>query len=208
MRNGRAEFAAAFDVSRETLERLDTYESLIRKWNSTINLVSASTIDDIWTRHFHDSAAAFEVSPRRNGKWVDLGSGGGFPGAVAAIMAAEKTPELEFTCIETDLRKSAFLRTLSGATGVSIGVLSRRIEESPRQNAEVLSARALAPLPRLLSYAETHLGPDGRAIFLKGESWRKEVEEALETFRFSVENVPSPTNPGSAILVVGDISRA
>ncbi len=208
MSAGRAAFEAAFSVSHETMARFDIYEKLIQKWNTTINLISAKTTDEIWTRHFHDSAAVLAARGNRTGRWVDLGSGGGFPGAVVAILAAEKAPEIAVTCIETDLRKATFLRTLGQAIGVPIQVLSRRIEECPRQDAAVLSARALAPLSKLLAYAETHLAPSGIALFQKGETWRGEVEEALETFRFSVENKPSPTNPGSAILVIGDISRA
>ncbi|WP_172297850.1 16S rRNA (guanine(527)-N(7))-methyltransferase RsmG [Pseudoruegeria sp. HB172150] len=208
MSAGAEAFAAQVNVSRETLERLETYDSLIRKWNKAINLVANSTLDDLWNRHFLDSAAAFSAVPTPSGRWVDLGSGGGFPGAVVAIMAAEVAPDLSVTCIEADIRKASFLRTLSVETGVPINVLSRRIEQAPPQNAQYLSARALAPLTQLLAHAEQHLDPTGTAIFLKGESWRQEVETALETYRFSVENIPSPTQHGAAILVIGGISRA
>lgn len=207
--NAEAEaLSGIVDVSRETFDRLQSYANLIRKWNGTINLVSNATLGDLWTRHFLDSAAAFAAADVTGGRWVDLGSGGGFPGAVVAILAAEKAPDLKVTCIEADLRKATFLRTVSIETGVPIGILSRRIEQAPPQAAQVLSARALAPLGQLLGHAERHLSPDGIGVFLKGESWRSEVEDALETHRFSVENRPSPTNPGSAILVVGDIQRA
>lgn len=206
--SGREELLAELGVSRETSERLERYEQLLKKWNPAINLVAASTLTDIWTRHFHDSAAAFRVAAAENGRWTDLGSGGGFPGAVVAVLAAELAPNLQVTCVEADVRKAAFLRTLAVDLLIKLNVLSRRIEDTPPQNAQVISARALAPLTKLLGYAERHLGAGGRAVFLKGESWRQEVEEALETWRFSVEDYPSPTNPGSAILVVGDISRA
>ncbi len=200
-------FQGEFDVSRETVDRLQAYCDLVRKWNPTINLIARSTLDDIWSRHVVDSANALRVSEQQSGHWVDLGSGGGFPGVVVAIMAAEKAPNLTFTCIESDIRKAAFLRTVAREVGVSIGVLSRRIEESPDQNAEVVSARALAPLTRLLDYATKHRSATGQCIFLKGETWQKEVDEALESWTFSVETTPSMTHPGSAILKVKDISR-
>ncbi len=203
-----AVWLSEMNVSRETLDRLRTYEALIRKWNKAINLVAPSTLDDLWNRHFQDSMSAFAACPINTGQWVDMGSGGGFPGAVVGIIAADIAPDIKVTCIETDQRKAAFLKTLSIETGVPINVLTQRIEDTPAQNADILSARALAPLNKLLGYAETHLSANGTAIFLKGATWRQEVKEALETFRFTVENKPSPTNPGSAILVIGDISRA
>jgi len=208
MKSDREAFQAAFDVSRETMERFDIFESLLRKWNKSINLVAASTVDDIWSRHFHDSASVFEVATPAAGRWLDLGTGGGFPGVVAAILAAERALSTEITCVEADLRKATFLRTLSSAVEIPFAVLSRRIEDTPRQNAPILTARALAPLNRLLQHCERHLAEGGRAIFLKGERWEEEVKEALETFRFSVEKKPSATNPGSAILIVGDVTRA
>ncbi len=208
MGRDRQAFAEAWDVSRETLDRLERYEALIAKWNPAINLVARSTLDNIWTRHFADSAAAFAIAGLDRGKWVDLGSGGGFPGMVAAILAQEKAPEIQVICIESDIRKCEFLRTVARTLGLDVGVLSRRIEETPPQAAQVVSARALAPLPRLLDLAHRHLAPGGHAIFLKGANWRDEVETALETWRFAVENHPSPTSPDSAILRIGDIVRA
>lgn len=201
-------FQDKFGVSRETLGRLLGYSALIQKWNPAINLVAKSTLDDIWTRHIVDSASVLTVSGHQNGLWVDMGSGGGFPGVVIAIMAAELAPDLTVTCIESNIRRASFLRTVARETGVSIRVLSRRIEETPNQNADIVSARALAPLTKLLGYALRHLSETGQGIFLKGETWQKEIDEALENWAFSVEATPSTTHPGSAILKVRDISHA
>ncbi len=206
--SGRAETLEVLDVSRETSERLDRYEQLLRKWNPTINLVAQSTLNDVWSRHFRDSAAAYQIAHQTDGRWTDLGSGAGFPGAVVAIMAADAGEKLQVTCIEADVRKAAFLRILATDLSIPLNVMSRRVEDTPPQASQIVSARALAPLTKLLGYAEGHLAKGGRAVLLKGENWRAEVEEALETWKFSVEDYPSPTNPGSAILVVGDISRA
>ena len=201
------DFAARYDVSRETLERLERYADLIIKWNKSINLVGKSTEASIWTRHFADSAEAFAVANKTEGSWLDMGSGGGFPGAVVAIIAAEKAPNLKVTCIEADIRKASFLRTLSTTIGVPFGILSRRIEETPPHNASVVSARALSPLTRLLDHAERHLSDTGIAVFHKGESWQEEVDKALETWDFSVDIHDSPTNPGSVLLTIGDLKR-
>ena len=207
MASDAIDFADRYGVSRETLDRLERYAELIVKWNRTINLVAKSTETELWSRHFVDSARAFTVAKTAIGSWLDLGSGGGFPGAVVAIMAAELAPDLSVTCIESDIRKASFLRTLSTTTGVPFGVLSRRIEEAPPHNANVVSARALSPLARLLEHADRHLANGGMAVFHKGETWREEIDKALETWDFSVEIHDSPTNPGSVLLTIGDLKR-
>jgi len=201
-------FQAHFGVSRETIDRLEVYAALIEKWNKVINLVAKSTIEELWTRHFMDSAEAYRVSNITSGNWTDLGAGGGFPGMIAAILAKELNPDVIVTCIESDIRKCEFLRTVSRATDVKVNILSRRIEESPLQHASVVSARALAPLSKLLGYVERHIAKDGVAILLKGENWQSEVETALETWTFSIENHKSLTHPDSVILKIGDLARA
>lgn len=194
------------DVSRETIEKLRIYESLVRKWNPVINLVSRNTLDDLWSRHFQDSLDIFNLGNSKNGRWVDLGSGGGFPGAVAAILARDSM-ETRLTCIESDIRKCEFLRTVARATETPMHILSRRIEDAPPQDASILSARALAPLSKLLAMADRHMSPEGTAIFPKGETWKDEVEQAQRMWQFDLEAIPSSTNPKSAILRIGNIQR-
>lgn len=200
-------FQSHYAVSRETIDRLSRYEELIRKWNPAINLVSKATMEELWPRHFQDSAAACSIAGMTGGKWVDLGSGGGFPGLVVAVLAQDLAPGLSVTCIESDIRKCEFIRTVSRTLDVPVGVISRRIEEAPPQNAAVVSARALAPLPKLLAYVARHLAPEGRAFLHKGENWQHEVQTALESWRFSVEKHKSPGGPNSAILEIKDICR-
>lgn len=207
MINAVTDFQARFDVSRETMNRLSEYEGLIRKWTKVINLVAASTIDHIWTRHFTESAQMFEVANQKSGLWLDMGSGGGFPGAVVAIFANELAPELRVTCIESDIRKCEFLRTVARTTGVKLSVVSRRVEETPPQNAEVVSARALSNLERLLEYSNRHLAPGGCAVYLKGETWKQEVEDARGFWTFDLEMTTSLTNVGSALLKLRNIER-
>ncbi len=204
---GIDDFAARFDVSRETLSRLQTYHALLLKWNRSINLVSRKTLQETWTRHFVDSAQAYSVASGEKRTWVDLGSGGGFPGLVVAIMAHELSPNMEITCIESDQRKAAFLNTVIRETGIRASVLTSRIEEAPPQNADIVSARALASLRVLLEFSERHLKAGGEAVFLKGAAYQKEVTEALEMFTFKQDTYPSATSSEATIVRIGDIQR-
>jgi 16S rRNA (guanine527-N7)-methyltransferase len=207
MTEGREAFLAKVDVSRETLERLEIYATLLRKWNPAINLVAPSTLPGLWRRHFLDSAQILSLAPKGARSWVDLGTGGGFPGLIVAILAAEARPEILLTCIESDQRKATFLRTVVRETGVDAIILPFRIENTPPQNADVVSARALAPLPRLLELAARHLNPAGLALFLKGAGYGRELEEALEKWSFAVDTIPSQTESEAVILKIGEIER-
>ena len=194
------------DVSRETIERLDVFVALLIKWNPKINLVSKRSLDDLWNRHFVDSAQLFDLMPE-SGPWLDIGSGGGFPGLVVAILKANQKNTQPVTLIESDQRKGAFLRTVARETGVACTVLSKRIETVEPQNAQVLSARALAELPELLQFAERHLASDGTALFPKGANWKKEVERARAQWSFDLVPITSWTEPEAAILQIKGVSR-
>ena len=195
-------FTAQVDVSRETLDMLKRYAGLLRQWNSKINLVSPRTLDSLWSRHFLDSAQLLACAPSA-GHWVDLGSGGGFPGAVVAILSGSNQ---RTTLIESDQRKATFLRAVARKT-VPFTVISDRIEEAVPQNADVVSARALAPLPVLLDYVSRHLSPSGIAVLPKGRKADDELREALEHWRFDCETYPSKTDPDAVILTLGEIKR-
>ena len=143
------------DVSRETSEKLKLYASLLRKWNKKINLVAPRTLEDLETRHFADSLQLLQHAPEEAQSWADLGSGGGFPGLVAAIQAQDTRPALKFTLVESDQRKAAFLRQVSRETDVPVTILATRVENLPENSKyDVLSARALASLPKLLDLTE------------------------------------------------------
>lgn len=201
------ELLSDLNVSRETVERLEAYDAVLRKWNPKINLVSRNSLADLWTRHILDSVQVFRCVDSPKGKWVDIGSGGGFPGLVIAALAAEEAPELSVTLIESDQRKSAFLRAAARECGVKITVLSKRIEQAEPQNADVLSARALADLPMLLEFSEQHLKPEGTALFPKGASWKKEVDNSLQHWRFDAEPIISRTDPDAVVLKLKGILR-
>ncbi|MBL3559213.1 16S rRNA (guanine(527)-N(7))-methyltransferase RsmG [Rhodovulum sulfidophilum] len=196
------------DVSRETSERLARYAALLRKWNPAINLVSRATLDELETRHFADSAQLFDLAPAEARHWVDLGSGGGFPGLVIAIISEEYAPDLQVTLIESDQRKATFLRTVIRELGLKrVEVIDARIEAADPQEADVLSARALAPLDRLLGFAERHLAPGGISLFPKGARYADEVNRALASWRFEVQNHLSKTDPQAVVLKLGGIAR-
>ncbi|WP_282603299.1 16S rRNA (guanine(527)-N(7))-methyltransferase RsmG [Paracoccus sp. PARArs4] len=194
-------------VSRETQDRLAAYADLVRKWNPKINLVAPSTLDDLENRHIADcmQLTAAVVDPK--GKWVDIGSGGGFPGIVVA--AAFQQCDLEIVLIESDQRKSTFLRTAIRELSLArTSVLTGRIEVARPQNADHLSARALAALPELLGYCQRHLKPEGTAYFMKGRTWPDEVALAKRDWRFSVDAIPSITDQEAAILRISEVSHA
>lgn len=202
---GPEAFRAQVDVSRETLERLQNYEMLLEKWNNTINLVASSTMADLWSRHFLDSAQLLDLAAPDARHWVDLGSGGGFPGLVIAILAHERRPDLRLTLIEGDGRKAAFLGTAARTLGLAARILNGRIEDADPQGGDVVSARALAPLPKLLGFARRHLNPGGTAILPKGARADQELTEALATWRFSHQKHASRVDPYGAILVIKGI---
>lgn len=202
----KAENGPALNVSRETLEQLNHYHDLLLKWNRRINLISRSTDTEIWERHIWDSAQVFGLAPPAP-LWLDIGSGGGFPGLVVAILAKASDSTQHVTLVESDQRKSAFLRTVIRDLSLPADVVVDRIEKLSGFSADVTSARALAELTRLLGYAERHLSPNGTALFMKGENWQNEVEIARKTWSFEMEIHPSRTNPNAVILEIKELER-
>lgn len=204
---GSGLIAQRLDVSRETIERLELLADLLKKWNPKINLVSPSTIDDLWSRHILDSAQLFTLGGRQGGHWLDIGSGGGFPGLVLAILNAEANNLWKITMLESDVRKCTFLRTVLRETGVTGTVITKRIEAADPQQSDVISARALADLSLLLEFSDRHLKPDGMALFPKGVNWKKEVQVAEKSWSFSSDTINSGTQEGAVILKIRDIAR-
>lgn len=207
MNSEQSDFSAKFDVSRETIEKLEIYADLLRKWTPSINLVSKTTISTLWKRHFADSAQILAVTNIKSGRWLDIGAGGGFPGLVLAIICQEKRPGIQFSLVESDIRKSVFLRTVARELQIQTKIINERVEQLDPMGADVVSARALAPLPKLLGFAERHLNPNGRAIFQKGEKYQQEIEDALEVWSFTTQKYPSITDSNAAILSLGEITR-
>jgi len=199
---------AGLDVSRETFAALERFEGLVRRWNSTINLVSKASILELRSRHVIDSAQLMSLCPEAAGHWVDLGSGGGFPGVVIAILAKELHPGLRVSLVESDVRKAIFLRQAVKELELPASVIGQRIESVAGLDADVLSARALAPLDQLLSYADRHLRQGGIALLPKGAQHQGELVAARKRWRFCCESQPSLSDPRAAILVIRNIHRA
>jgi 16S rRNA (guanine527-N7)-methyltransferase len=196
------EFAAATGVSRETLARFEAYAELLAKWQRAVNLVGPSTLAEIWSRHFLDSAQLAPLLPGGDGSTVDLGSGAGFPGAVLALLGVRS-----IHLIEADGRKCAFLRELNGHLGLGMTIHERRIEQVAPWEAQSLTSRALAPLPKLLSLAEPFIGPATVAVFLKGEGASQELTGVQKEWKMDVECLRSRSSPGGVILRLTHMER-
>ena len=196
-----------FSSAPEFLDRIQLYEGLLAKWNRAINIVASGTLDRLAERHFVDSAQLLSLAPEGSTTWADLGSGGGFPGLVVAMLAASERPELRVTLVEADKRKAEFLRTVSRETRLSVDVRAERIENCLPLGADVISARALAPLVRLCDYAARHAAKDGTCLFMKGSSHEQEVITAREGYSFDLRTVVSMTRSDAAVLVIRNLRR-
>lgn len=198
---------AGLNVSRETIAALRDFQALLLKWNPRINLISAASIPHVQQRHIIDTAQVFSLRPASAKTWVDLGSGGGLPGVVCAILAKELSPQIAFTLVESDKRKAAFLSVCKQELGLEVAILSARIEELDGLSADVISARALAPLPQLLPLVEHHLDRDGLALLPKGKNYLSELEAVRNDWHFDVAIYPSQTDDMARILALKDIKR-
>jgi len=192
------------DVSRETLEQLTRYAALLRKWTARINLISKSSERDLEHRHIWDSAQIYEPM---DGRWLDLGSGGGLPAVVVAILAQGDGRDLTAVLVESDQRKATFLRACARELDLALDVFVGRIEDVAPQSANIISARALADLDHLLGFSVRHLAAGGRCVFMKGATWQDEIKRAQQNWRFSCDASPSKTNPEAAILRIEEIER-
>jgi 16S rRNA (guanine527-N7)-methyltransferase len=211
VQNGRDRFLRQMrelgvDVSRETSDQLDALVNTLVRWQKAINLVGKATIEGVWTRHVLDSAQLAPLIPTEAKSLADLGSGGGFPGLVLAALR----PDLDVTLIEADARKAAFL----GEAGRRMGlkkpprVIISRIEDAPGSNADVVTARALAPLGQLLSWADRHRTDTAICLFHKGKGWQAELNEAMKDWDIPCQPLASKTDRDAVILRIGSYTPA
>lgn len=196
-------------VSRETEERLAIYADLVRKWQSSINLISPKTLPDLWTRHILDSLQLFALR-REPAVWMDMGSGAGFPGLVTAICLAE-AGEGWVHLVESNNKKAAFLRQAISKTGARASVMPVRIDAAARNLPEIeaISARALAPLTDLLSHAApfAERNPAIQLWFHKGLDYAEEVRSARDLWVFDLVEHKSQFQDGSVILEIGNLKK-
>jgi 16S rRNA (guanine527-N7)-methyltransferase len=188
----------ALDVSRETLDRLQAYGDLLVKWQAKINLVSNTTLNDLWTRHLLDSAQVYPYLPENCKTVVDIGCGAGFPGLVLAIMGVE-----DVHLVDSDARKMAFVREAARVTQTQVTIHNCRIDDLKESGfADVVTSRALANLDKLLSFSTQLRKPDGRCIFLKGRKAEEEIKNARKTWDFDCETEQSLSDPQGRILII------
>jgi 16S rRNA (guanine527-N7)-methyltransferase len=194
------------DVSRETSDQLETMVTLLERWQKAINLVGRATLQDIWARHVLDSAQLKPLIPAEARTLTDLGSGGGFPGLVVAALR----PDLDITLVESDARKAAFLgeaarrMELSKPPRIVVG----RIEDVPAAKADVVTARALAPLNQLLDWADRHRTDTAICLFHKGKGWQGELTEAMKNWDIACQPLKSITDRDAVILRIATYAPA
>jgi 16S rRNA (guanine527-N7)-methyltransferase len=200
---GPDEFATAAAVSRETLDRLKRYAELLADWNARHNLVSGGSMADIWKRHFWDSAQIADLVPRGAKTAIDLGSGAGFPGLVLATLC----PGLRITLTEATRKKYDFLKVVAGELGLEVDLRNGRIEEMGPERFDLITARACAPLPELLSYAQRFWGKGSRALLHKGQNLASELTEVHKSWRIEFEQHSSRSDPSGIILEIRELQR-
>jgi 16S rRNA (guanine527-N7)-methyltransferase len=206
MTYGRGDFAAEFDVSRETLAKLDRYGALLTEWQARMNLVGPSTLPQLWDRHFRDSAQLAALAPALGHRpvWLDVGAGGGFPGLVLAILEAG-----QLNLVESIAKKARFLQTVIDDLGLAsvATVHHARVESMPRFRADVITARACANLAQLFDWGLRFAASSTTWLLPKGASVDDEVAAARQRFAFDAELAPSRTDPGARIVIARGVKR-
>ncbi len=201
---GPEDAARLTGVSRETLARVHSYLSVLDAWRERINLIGPGEGRHLWRRHVLDSLQLIDQIPASTEKIVDVGSGAGFPGLVIACAMAERAG-VSVTLVEKSVRKCEFLEAAIAEVGLPARVRNLRIEEAPQEKFDLLTARALAPLPKLLGYAYDWLKPSGKAVLMKGKDAAAELAEARKAWTFDVSDRASLSSAEGRILTISSI---
>jgi len=197
-------FKSQFGVSKECIRKLELYENLISKWQEKVNLISKVSAQDLWKRHFFDSAQLLNFIEKTEKVLVDLGSGAGFPGLVLALKFVESGgPRVHL--VEANKKKALFLNEANQILNTNAIIHCKRLECIKDLKADIITARALAPLNRLLGQATQFLKPDSTCLFLKGENVSKELCDAQKNWTLRVEKFNSITREGAQILKIMDV---
>lgn len=190
-------------LSENVKNKLKIYENNLKKWQSKINLVSSSTLNDVYERHFYDSLQLWELIPKNAKTLIDFGSGAGFPALVLAILNQEENNgKIKISLVESDARKCAFIEQTARLCGVQVSIINKRIEDVAPFKADVVTARALASLDKLLDYSRDFVSDKSLCLFLKGEKVDEEIENAKKKYRFDYEKISSQTNKNSSVLII------
>lgn len=202
------EFAEAFSVSRETISNLVLYEENLRRWQSVQNLVAVSSLNELWSRHFADSAQLLEIAPENSKIWVDLGSGAGFPGLVIAILLKD-FQDRKVHVVEANARKCAFLHEIRRLTRAPVEIHNQRItslaDSDSVSGADVVCARALAPMEKLLGHAQPFFEAHTTGLFLKGKGADTEIHTAKKSWHFEFRKYHSRIDYSGCIVEVKNL---
>ena len=200
------DFVSDSDVSRETLADYQAWHALLLKWNRKINLVSPTALDDFWRRHALDSWQVWPHVPEKAEKFIDLGSGAGFPGLAMAI-GCKARGQGDVTLVESAGKKTSFLRTVIRELVLPAQATSERAEAIDPKPFDIITARAFAPLPRLFAYAQPFWGEGTIGLFLKGEAAQEELTEASKEWTYDVEIIPSLSDSTGCLLKITELRR-
>ena len=201
------EFASLFHVKQSMLDDLGQYAELLATWSGRINLVSSASMAEIWKRHFADSAQLLNLLPSDTGRWLDFGAGAGFPGMVLALLAPDRMQLTEFVLIESDLRKCAFLTELARVLSLDVTIHAGRLEDQEKLSPNVISARAVAPLGKLLALSARQATDSTRLIFPKGGNLDHELTQALADWHIEYTRIPSRSDPAGEVLLISEFYR-
>ena len=199
----KSQLRDALQIDAETIARLSAYVDLLIKWQKRINLVAPKTLEEVWRRHILDSAQLLPLMAESPGPVLDLGSGAGFPGLVLAVLGRE-----DITLVESDRRKAAFLSEAARVTGAKVAIECCRIESLMPIRAGLITARALAPVSKLLDYAKSYSDDSTRYLFLKGERVDEELTEAQKHWNMNVTKVPSRSDSRGTIVLLEGVTHA
>ena len=194
-------------VSRETFKALVAFEEMFQKWSQKINLSASSTLEDVWIRHILDSAQLFRLAPGAK-RWLDLGSGGGFPGLIVAFLLKER-PGGKIDLVESNRKKAGFLQAAIGQFHLPARVYAQRIDDAHGtiDPPQIVTARALAPLPALLELTEPWLTKCAVGLFHKGREYRREIQESTDMWSFDLVEHRSKVDPHGVILEISHLKR-
>ena len=201
------EFVKSLNVSRETLNGFYEYETLLSKWNEKINLVSKNTLVDIWERHFLDSGQIIKHVEASGKRWVDVGSGAGFPGLVVALLLRDRKIDCDLVLVEKNPKKGFFLKEVIRKLNLSVEVVNDNIDTLEPLNADILTARAFSELNNLIEIAFRHRKKEGICLFLKGENYRMELDKTLNYWFFDYDIIDSLSSSSGKIIRVKKIFK-
>ena len=196
-----------YNVSRETIDKLKAYEASLKEWQNKFNLVSKSSLENAWDRHFCDSVQLIKYIPETTRVMFDFGSGAGFPGMVLAVLLAEKMPKIHINLVESIKKKTLYLNAVKEMFQLNnVTIINERIENLKKTTADIITSRAMCKLTDLLGYAYPFTNKNTIMIFPKGKTFQTEIEEAKKKWKFNCQIETNETNDEGKILIINKLS--